>query len=76
MRTILLATAATLLLGSTTGAHEFKGGSITVEHPWARPAARGSGAAYFVVENGASRRTGCSVSAPPSPAASRCTARR
>jgi len=51
MRTILLATAATFLFGGPAGAHEFTLGSITVEHPWARPAAKGNGAAYFQVEN-------------------------
>ena len=51
MRTILLATAAMLLLGGPADAHEFKAGSITVEHPWARPAAKGNGAAYFVLDN-------------------------
>lgn len=51
MRTILLAGAAMLLLGGSADAHEFKAGSITVEHPWARPAAKGNGAAYFALDN-------------------------
>jgi periplasmic copper chaperone A len=51
MRTILLATAAMLLLGGPADTHEFKAGPITVEHPWARPAAKGNGAAYFALDN-------------------------
>ena len=50
MRTLPTALAGLLLI-STAGAHEFKTGSITVEHPWARPAAAGNSAAYFVLEN-------------------------
>ena len=51
MRMMLTATAAAMLLGGAAAAHEFKAGSITIEHPWARPAAKGNGAAYFVLEN-------------------------
>ncbi len=40
-----------LLLAGTAGAHEFKAGAITIEHPWARPAATGNSAAYFVIQN-------------------------
>jgi periplasmic copper chaperone A len=43
---------AALLLASGAGAHELKAGSITIEHPWARPAASGNSAAYFTLENG------------------------
>ena len=50
MRTSLTALAGVLLI-SSAGAHELKSGSITVEHPWARPAAAGNSAAYFVLEN-------------------------
>jgi copper(I)-binding protein len=53
MRTILAVLAAGLLAGPAL-AHEFKAGSITVEHPWARPAASGNGAAYFKLLNGGS----------------------
>ena len=51
MRTLLTATAVAMLLGGAVAAHEFKAGSITIEHPWARPAAKGNGAAYFGLEN-------------------------
>jgi copper(I)-binding protein len=50
MRT-LLASLCGLLLAGAAGAHEFKAGAITVDHPWARPAASGNSAAYFVIEN-------------------------
>jgi copper(I)-binding protein len=50
MRTFLSALVGLLLI-SSAGAHELKAGSITVEHPWARPAAAGNSAAYFVLEN-------------------------
>jgi copper(I)-binding protein len=50
MRTFLTALAA-LLLASAAGAHEFKAGSITIEHPWARPADAGNSAAYFGIAN-------------------------
>lgn len=43
--------AVGLLLATGADAHEFKAGSITVEHPWARPAAAGNSAAYFELEN-------------------------
>jgi periplasmic copper chaperone A len=42
---------AVLLLAGSLDAHEFKAGSITVEHPWARPAASGNSAAYFTLDN-------------------------
>ena len=50
MRMLPIAFAGLLLI-SSAGAHEFKAGSITVEHPWARPAAAGNSAAYFALEN-------------------------
>ena len=51
-------TAAMLLLGGSADAHEFKAGPITVEHPWARPAAKGNGAAYFALDNTGQAGTG------------------
>jgi copper(I)-binding protein len=50
MRT-LLASLCGLLLAGAVGAHEFKAGGITVDHPWARPATSGNSAAYFVIGN-------------------------
>jgi len=52
MRTIPTVLAAAGLLAGPALAHEFKVGSITVEHPWARPAASGNGAVYFELVNG------------------------
>jgi copper(I)-binding protein len=54
--------AGSLLLAGMAEAHEFKVGSITIEHPWARPAASGNSAVYFVVRNagGADRLIGVS----------------
>jgi periplasmic copper chaperone A len=49
---ILLTAALGLLLAGTAIGHEFKAGAMTIEHPWARPAASGNIAAYFVIENG------------------------
>lgn len=51
MRMILAALATACLLAAPAGAHEFKVGDITVEHPWARPAVSGNGAAYFELMN-------------------------
>jgi len=51
MRMISMATATSLLLMGAAAAHEFKVGSIKIEHPWARPAVNGNGAAYFVLDN-------------------------
>ncbi len=48
---MLIAALSGLMLASGAGAHEFKAGSITVEHPWARPASSGNSAAYFDLEN-------------------------
>jgi copper(I)-binding protein len=49
----MLAIFATFMtLHQTAGAHEFKAGSITIEHPWARPSATENGAAYFELVNG------------------------
>lgn len=52
MRTIVMALAWVALLGGVASAHEFKAGSVTIEHPWARPAASGNAAAYFGMANG------------------------
>jgi hypothetical protein len=53
LRTLLLTSlaAAGLLVAQAAPAHEFTVGSITVEHPWARPAATANGAAYFGLTN-------------------------
>jgi copper(I)-binding protein len=40
-----------LLAGGPAIAHETKVGSLTVEHAWARPAAKGNAAAYMVILN-------------------------
>ena len=48
---MLVAALSGLLLTSSAGAHEIKAGAITIEHPWARPAASGNSAAYFTLEN-------------------------
>ena len=50
MRT-LIAVACGVLLAGAAAAHEFKVGELTIEHPWARPAAQGNSAAYLVIEN-------------------------
>ena len=51
MRLLVALLAAILPIGGTAAAHEFTLGSLTIEHPWARPAASGNGAAYLVIEN-------------------------
>ncbi|MDR3499680.1 MAG: copper chaperone PCu(A)C [Parvibaculum sp.] len=43
--------AALLLAAAPAGAHDFKLGSLDIQHPWARPSAAKTGAAYFVITN-------------------------
>jgi copper(I)-binding protein len=46
--------ALLMAAGSTAvPAHEFKSGTLTIQHPWSRPTAEGSpvGVAYFVIVN-------------------------
>ena len=50
MRLVVPALAG-VILASAVHAHEFNAGSITVDHPWARPAAAGNSAAYFTLAN-------------------------
>lgn len=51
MRTVLALFATFMTLHQMADAHEFKAGSITIEHPWARPSATENGAAYFELVN-------------------------
>jgi periplasmic copper chaperone A len=50
------AAAAALIFASfAAGAHEYKQGTLTIVHPWARPTAAGQpGAAYFTIKNAGS----------------------
>ena len=50
MRTLVAAMCG-LFLAGTALAHDFKVGEITIDHPWARPAAQGNSAAYLVIQN-------------------------
>lgn len=64
MRTMLAIFATSMMFHQTAYAHEFKAGSIKIEHPWARPSATENGAAYLELENGgteADRLTGASA---------------
>ena len=54
MRIILAGMALACLIWSPARAHEFKAGEITIEHPWARPAASGNSAAYLELANAGS----------------------
>lgn len=47
----LLLVALALFGGASAQAHEYKAGALSVEHPWARPSAAQTGAAYFVIRN-------------------------
>lgn len=46
-----LACAAALLVTSLAMAHEYKLGSLTIEHPWARASVAANGAAYMIISN-------------------------
>jgi hypothetical protein len=48
---MLVAAMCGLFLAGTAAAHDFKVGEITIDHPWARPAAKGNSAAYLVIQN-------------------------
>jgi copper(I)-binding protein len=48
---LLLVALALLAGGAPAQAHEYKVGALTVVHPWARPSAAQTGAAYFVIRN-------------------------
>ena len=63
MRSILPVVLVALLTGGTGIAHETKIGSLTIEHAWARPAAKGNSAAYMVIMNAGEddRLTGASA---------------
>ena len=54
MRTLWILAALAGLAAGPASAHEFELGALTIEHPWARPAASGNGAAYFTIENAGS----------------------
>jgi copper(I)-binding protein len=51
MRTVLGASVLVLLAGSPAFTQETKIGTLTIEHAWARPAAKGNSAAYMVIMN-------------------------
>ncbi|MGD9507582.1 MAG: copper chaperone PCu(A)C [Geminicoccaceae bacterium] len=63
MRRAVAAGIMALMVGGTAVAHETKVGSLTIEHAWARPAAKGNAAAYMVIMNAgaADRLTGVST---------------
>ena len=43
--------AAALLVGSAAAAQDYKIGSLTIDHPWARASATETGAAYMTITN-------------------------
>lgn len=43
--------ATALLVSSLASAHEYKVGSLTIEHPWARASVAANGAAYMTISN-------------------------
>ena len=63
MRKAVPALMIVLLAGGPALGHETKVGSLTIEHAWARPAAKGNSAAYMVIMNSGApdRLTGLST---------------
>lgn len=49
-----LTCVAALLVTSLAVAHEYKVGSLTIEHPWARASVAANGAAYMTISNSGS----------------------
>lgn len=43
--------ATALLVSSLAAAHEYKVGTLTIEHPWARASVAANGAAYMTISN-------------------------
>ena len=68
MRNVFLIAAVSTAIASAAAAHQFKGGDVTVGHPWSRPAAAGSnGAGFMTLTNtGATPVTFVSVNSPGS----------
>ena len=51
MRSLSAMLAAALLVAGSATAHDTQQGPLTIDHPWARPAASGNSAAYMVIAN-------------------------
>jgi copper(I)-binding protein len=65
-RLLLAAAAGAMLLSGAAVAHEFKAGSIEIEHPWSRatPAGAKVGAGYLVLKNAGAADRLVSATAP------------
>jgi copper(I)-binding protein len=65
-RLLLAATAGALLLSGAAMAHDFKAGSIEIDHPWSRatPAGAKVGAGYLVLKNAGAADRLVSATAP------------
>ena len=68
MKRFFLFAAVSMAIAGAAAAHEFKGGGVTVGHPWSRPAAAGSNGVGFMslTNTGATPVTFVSVSSPGS----------
>jgi copper(I)-binding protein len=77
MRSLIRFMAAALLAAFAAGgellAHDFRAGSLTIDHPWARatPAGAPVAAGYLVIENRGAAADRLMSTSPPAPRSTR-----
>ena len=72
---VLTAAFAALAIASSAFAHDYKLGSLVIDHPWSRATPKGASVAggYMKITNTGARRTAWSAARPRSRSASRST---